>query len=146
MLGNVNEKIDNDKIICDNCGWSWDIVDGGDDLYTCHKCYHDNTPKKNKTISEGNLNNFLKSKVFDRKAFIQKVERGGAQTKKAYAMLRDSYNNDTKLSDEEKEFVNAHLKKVLTTLGYGALFLIPGSMTTMALYKILGPLFKKKKL
>ena len=36
---------------CDNCDWSWDIVDGGDDLYTCHKCWHDNTPieeKKNK--------------------------------------------------------------------------------------------------
>lgn len=47
----LNEAIVGDKIECDNCDWSWDIVDGGDDLYTCHKCWHDNTPieeRKNK--------------------------------------------------------------------------------------------------
>ena len=47
----LNEAIVGDKIECDNCDWSWDIKDGGDDLYTCHKCWHDNTPieeKKNK--------------------------------------------------------------------------------------------------
>jgi hypothetical protein len=39
------------KIICDNCGWSWNIKDGGDSLYICHKCGHNNNPiqeKKNK--------------------------------------------------------------------------------------------------
>ena len=40
----LNEEIAGDKIICDNCGWSWKIVDGGDDLFICHKCGHDNTP------------------------------------------------------------------------------------------------------
>jgi hypothetical protein len=47
----LNEAVVGDKIECDNCDWSWDIKDGGDDLYTCHKCWHDNTPieeKKNK--------------------------------------------------------------------------------------------------
>ena len=47
----LNEAIVGEKIKCDNCDWSWNIVDGGDDLYTCHKCWHDNTPieeKKNK--------------------------------------------------------------------------------------------------
>jgi len=38
----VNEAIVGDKIECDNCGWSWNIVDGGDDLFICHKCGHDN--------------------------------------------------------------------------------------------------------
>ena len=33
------------KITCDNCGWSWDKSEGGKDLYTCHKCGHDNDPK-----------------------------------------------------------------------------------------------------
>jgi hypothetical protein len=46
----LEEAIVGDKIECDNCGWSWDIEDGGDDLYTCHKCWHDNTPKK---LNEG---------------------------------------------------------------------------------------------
>jgi len=51
MNDNLNEAIVGDKIECDNCDWSWNIVDGGDDLYTCHKCWHDNTPieeRKNK--------------------------------------------------------------------------------------------------
>jgi len=39
---NVDEEVTYEKIKCDNCGWSWNIVDGGDDLYICHKCGHDN--------------------------------------------------------------------------------------------------------
>src|SRR5210317_324818 len=41
----TNETITATKVICDGCGWSWDKKDGGDDLYMCHKCGHDNTPK-----------------------------------------------------------------------------------------------------
>lgn len=40
----LNEAIVGDKIECDGCGWSWNIKDGGDDLFLCHKCGHDNTP------------------------------------------------------------------------------------------------------
>jgi|TARA_R110000765_G_scaffold129048_1_gene227366 phosphopantetheine adenylyltransferase len=40
----LNEAVVGDKIECDNCDWSWDIKDGGDDLYMCHKCGHDNEP------------------------------------------------------------------------------------------------------
>jgi hypothetical protein len=31
-----------DKIVCQNCGWSWRVQDGGKDLYMCHKCNYDN--------------------------------------------------------------------------------------------------------
>ena len=41
----LKEEIKNGKVICDGCGWSWDLSDGGDDKYICHKCGHDNTPK-----------------------------------------------------------------------------------------------------
>jgi len=41
----LNEAIIGNKIQCDNCGWSWKIIDGGNDLYMCHKCGHNNTPK-----------------------------------------------------------------------------------------------------
>lgn len=47
----LNEAIVGGKIVCDNCGWGWNIKDGGKNPYTCHKCDHDNTPleeKKNK--------------------------------------------------------------------------------------------------
>ena len=40
----VNEAIVGDEIVCDNCGWNWKIVDGGDDLFICHKCGYDNNP------------------------------------------------------------------------------------------------------
>ena len=38
----LNEAIVGEKIECDNCGWDWNIVDGGDDLFICHECGHDN--------------------------------------------------------------------------------------------------------
>lgn len=31
------------KIECKGCGWSWDLKDGGNDPYVCHKCGKDNT-------------------------------------------------------------------------------------------------------
>ena len=39
------EKVTEDSVICNKCSWGWEIKDGGDDLYICHKCDHDNTPK-----------------------------------------------------------------------------------------------------
>jgi hypothetical protein len=41
----INELVTDTEVICDNCGWEWAIKDGGKDLYVCHKCGHDNTPK-----------------------------------------------------------------------------------------------------
>ena len=40
----LNELIAGNRIQCGNCDWNWKIVDGGADLYVCHKCGHDNTP------------------------------------------------------------------------------------------------------
>ena len=53
ITGNkLDESIVGQKIVCDNCGWSWNIDDGGDDMFTCHECgSEDNQPiveKKNK--------------------------------------------------------------------------------------------------
>ena len=44
----LDEAIVKDKVICDNCGWSWDLKDGGEKPYLCHKCGHDNTPLQEK--------------------------------------------------------------------------------------------------
>jgi len=41
----VTEKIVGNKIVCDKCGWDWKISEGGNDLYICHKCGNDNTPR-----------------------------------------------------------------------------------------------------
>lgn len=36
------ESIKDGIITCNNCGWEWDIVTGGNDPYSCHKCGYDN--------------------------------------------------------------------------------------------------------
>lgn len=42
QLERIIETISNNTVICNKCGWSWDLSDGGDDPYICHKCGHDN--------------------------------------------------------------------------------------------------------
>jgi hypothetical protein len=46
----IKETVTATEVICDNCGWEWKKKDGGDDLYICHKCGHDNTPNQ---LNEG---------------------------------------------------------------------------------------------
>jgi hypothetical protein len=61
----LTESIVGDRIECDNCGWNWPIKDGGDDLYVCHKCGHDNTPIP---LNEGRydkITNVISSKIFN---------------------------------------------------------------------------------
>ena len=38
----VNEN-ETQSVECAECGWEWDLSDGGKDPYLCHKCGHDNT-------------------------------------------------------------------------------------------------------
>ena len=47
----VSEAVIGDNIVCDSCAWSWKIAEGGDDVYMCHRCGHDNNPK----LTEGIL-------------------------------------------------------------------------------------------
>jgi len=61
----LTESIVKDEIVCDKCGHSWPIKDGGDDLYICHapNCGHDNTP----SLNEGRydkITNIISSKIF----------------------------------------------------------------------------------
>jgi len=68
----LNEAIVGDKIECDNCGWDWNIVDGGDDLFICHKCGHDNTP-----LDEG-FNKKLGKDPFGLNQFARELMTEGA--------------------------------------------------------------------
>ena len=49
----IGEIITDTKIFCNNCEGSWNKKDGGDDLYTCHKCEHDNTPHALENFKDG---------------------------------------------------------------------------------------------
>lgn len=33
-------------VLCNGCGWEWELADGGKDPYLCHKCGTDNTPEQ----------------------------------------------------------------------------------------------------
>ena len=55
------ESIDK-KIKC-QCGWSWNLKDGGNDPYTCHKCGHNNSKKYIKEEKEELLNESIKEKL-----------------------------------------------------------------------------------
>jgi hypothetical protein len=48
--------VKDDKIVCQNCGWSWRVQDGGNDLFMCHKCNYDNSVY----YSDANYSNFTK--------------------------------------------------------------------------------------
>jgi len=75
LINILKELVTNMEIICDNCGWRWKIKDGGDDLYICHKCNHDNNPeelKEEKTKRDRCL------KIADRKFDKPSAYKSGA--------------------------------------------------------------------
>ena len=38
----LDKAMNAEEIVCSNCEWSWQRSEGGDDLFTCHKCGFDN--------------------------------------------------------------------------------------------------------
>jgi hypothetical protein len=54
-LAQLIGEIVNGKIECKNCSWSWNRLDGGDDLYICHKCNYDNTPQALENFKDGKV-------------------------------------------------------------------------------------------
>ena len=43
QFNKIIEAVVDGDVICDNCGWSWELSAGGDDPCMCHKCGHDNS-------------------------------------------------------------------------------------------------------
>jgi hypothetical protein len=39
----LTEKLNTNKVTCEECGWSWKLSEGGNDPYICHKCGHNNS-------------------------------------------------------------------------------------------------------
>jgi hypothetical protein len=85
----LTEGVLRDKIVCDNCGWSWKIKDGGDDLCVCHKCGYDNTP----SLNEGRydkISNTISSQIF--KQWREDINNGA---------LASRFENSFPFGDEE---------------------------------------------
>ena len=37
------EEFTPNVVTCENCGWQWKLQDGGNDVFVCHECGHDNS-------------------------------------------------------------------------------------------------------
>jgi hypothetical protein len=114
------------KVTCE-CGWSWDLKDGGNDPYVCHKCGHDNSKKYKKmneikidftsniekinhpTLVNENveISNALSYHISSKKPLIENVYKIG--TNGFYELLeecRDLFmNGDLELSDDDLTFI-----------------------------------------
>jgi len=104
----LNEAIVGDKIECDSCGWSWKIIDGGDDLFMCHKCGHDNTPiNEDKSYKHKfGFNDKLGKDPFGLNQFAREiateVENSMNKEKTSYKIFSDM---DGVLTDFDKSFL-----------------------------------------
>lgn len=96
----ITESIVGDRIECDNCDWSWPIKDGGNDLYVCHKCGHDNTPEP---LNEGRydkISNTISSDIFK---YWKKDYKNGAENSRLDKYY--PFNNDEISVDANITFV-----------------------------------------
>jgi len=59
---------------CENCGWEWEIKDGGEDPYICHKCGYDNSPNKNSFASHSDYPDSVKHNA---QAVLKYIEENG---------------------------------------------------------------------
>ena len=41
------ESVENNKVTCDECGWSWDIEPDDNHPYLCHQCGHEDKNSNN---------------------------------------------------------------------------------------------------
>jgi hypothetical protein len=97
----VFEKTQGDSIVCDNCGWTWKIKDGGNDLYICHKCEHNNTPKEE-------TNNFFKPLESERTDFISPKDDRVKYYEEYYKNLSPS---DFKVETQKDKIVISNIFK-----------------------------------
>ena len=110
----IDEKVVDDIIICDNCNWQWEMKEGGDAMYLCHKCGHDNHPK----LAEG-LNDLEKElvslynkafKMMPKSPAQMKVRAEIDKVKKQIDSLKKESITEAEMNPVKK-VVNAILKK-----------------------------------
>jgi predicted GNAT family acetyltransferase len=130
------EEFTANKVTCDNCNWSWRIEDGGDDVFLCHKCDHDNSP----TLRESmiiNENNLIKNFTSKAKKFLIALKEEGKETTEILNILYGHIFKNKKMTDFEKEQVGEQLKDVLRTVGLTTIAVMPGGVIFAIIIKAL---------
>jgi hypothetical protein len=119
----LQEVVTDTEVICDNCGWSWSIEDGGDDLYICHKCNHDNEPKENQnktwdlkegivSLSKYMIDNGLNIKPLPKVKFISNDEENASNMLGKTAYYNPSEKSITLFT------LNRHPKDILRSFSH----------------------------
>jgi len=87
----LDERITSGVVVCNNCGWSWDIATGGEDPYDCHKCGHknNNLEESMKTPKILRFGEFLN----ESKAYYKGISKSTSSKKKA-AMKKQADMDD----------------------------------------------------
>jgi acetyl-CoA carboxylase beta subunit len=96
----ISESIQNGKVKCDGCGWEWNISDGGDDVYVCHKCGHDNEPEGDVNERSRSFANTRKMRLFPKSAMKSNPDRF------------KKYDKEVKGIDEETSIVDKRIKSI----------------------------------
>ena len=100
IIDKVEETVLADKIECDNCGWTWMIADGGDDLYICHKCGEDNEvygpmSKSYKRLNVGESTDIEEIEEETKRDYKAEYKKFQSSTKsKKYRAELNKYNRD----------------------------------------------------
>ena len=98
----INELVTDTEVICDNCGWKWKIAEGGDDLYTCHKCGHDNNPNLQETnnilSAEQKIDNLPQGKLFDDAKNIESIFN---KSRHSWSETIESFEKNKDKSEEQ---------------------------------------------
>jgi hypothetical protein len=106
----IGEIITDTKIICDNCGWSWNKEDGGDDLYMCHKCGHNNMPHALENFNDTKVSQQLKNYIEDYTDINLKLLKDLIKLKPKYPQQLDPREGGNKFGYRgttfNKEFIN----------------------------------------
>jgi len=112
------EKVTKDKVICDNCGWDWKIDDGGDDLYMCHKCDHDNTPT-NENFPPYKANQVQQTRYKASDVFTRDVKKAEKMGYKENAFTKNWWKQQiTEVLTETKANTHlTHLEELVLTQG-----------------------------
>jgi hypothetical protein len=113
----IKEEITKTKIICDNCGWSWNIKDGGKDLYVCHKCGHDNNPNLlNEKCWKGYTQKGMKTMFGKRYPNCVKITKEELQNYKG-SHKAPTKNYGARMDNLEKMFDGIYTNKALQEYG-----------------------------
>lgn len=132
------EQFSENRVECDDCGWSWMIQDGGEDLYICHECGHDNTPILGESHNAMLLEkNHIKDFSKKAKDFVKALGREGKETKEILKILYRHIFGNEKMTDAEREQVGEQLKDVLKTLGLTTIAVMPGGVIVALIVKAL---------